>query len=193
VNLVANEWRDTILAVAAEEPDHIPYGLARVFFADADEDHNGLNGCLVYVDGDAEFDRDLPGWEVPCLLDFNYEGFVTLPPECLTPLTESEEKALMPFWALPVHTAEACELCGWTPPAVGHGSHGLTVHHIRPRAAGGGEHPANKMRICANCHGIAHGLIKRQRRDDDGAWVFIGPQTRAELRMAFKALMGSKA
>ena len=41
-----------------------------------------------------------------------------------------------------------CQRCGRSFP---HG-HGLTVHHIRSRAEGGGNHPANLITLCVDCH-----------------------------------------
>ena len=44
----------------------------------------------------------------------------------------------------------ACALCG-DPRA-------LTIHHVWPRSAGGGNSPTNLITLCRYCHALAHGL-----------------------------------
>jgi len=64
--------------------------------------------------------------------------------------------------------AEDCEACGWRPPPP-LGPSALNVHHVKPRAKGGTDEPANLVVLCPNCHATAHALTRKRRlagRDD---------------------------
>lgn len=49
------------------------------------------------------------------------------------------------------HRKDACELCGWAPPAE-YALEALDVDHIRPLALGGTHDPENLRTLCPNCH-----------------------------------------
>lgn len=62
-------------------------------------------------------------------------------------------------WEAIVRAHFRCERCGRRFPY----GHGLTVHHIIPRAEGGKENPANLISLCNPCHNIVECRKIRQR------------------------------
>lgn len=78
----------------------------------------------------------------------------------------------------------ACECCWWAAPLV-RGARNITQeHHVVPRHAGGSDEESNLVRLCPNCHVMAHELIYRVGQE--AQW----PTTRRELLAALADLYG---
>ncbi len=78
----------------------------------------------------------------------------------------------------------ACESCGWCAP-VALRSRAITQrHHVIPRAAGGSNDDINLVRLCPNCHVLAHELV--YRRGEEDSW----PKDRGQLFADLDRLYG---
>ena len=73
-----------------------------------------------------------------------------------------------------------CQACNYRPrPSLR--SRSLNVHHVRPRAEGGTDHPDNLLVLCARCHQIAHSLYgNRTPKDRFSLWRRIAVAACAE-------------
>ncbi|MEY2668585.1 MAG: hypothetical protein RJA59_1223 [Pseudomonadota bacterium] len=83
--------------------------------------------------------------------------------------------------------AEPCESCGWKPPRYAGGTSVMHIHHITARCAGGGDNPENLIRLCPNCHVIAHRLLYVRKPGGWNRW----PTTREDLLTRLGLLYGT--
>lgn len=80
----------------------------------------------------------------------------------------------------------ACECCGWLAPLTRTTMPVTQIHHVIRRADGGSNAPSNLVRLCPNCHVMAHLCL--YRTGEANSW----PRTRDELLDALCDLYGRK-